>query len=152
MDILFVCTGNTCRSAMAEWLTKKAVYEKKLEGIKVYSCGINTLPSFRVPPIVVSLMAKEGVDMHAHRATQITRQIVAASDLILVMAGEHKDFINSYFPEASGKTHLFKVYLGGIGEIEDPIGHKDEVYIKTEQELKDCVTKLLDKLKKENIV
>ena len=149
MHILFVCTGNTCRSAMAEGLMKKAVTDAGLKDITVSSCGTSTLPSFRVPNIVLLLMNKEGIDLSKHLSTQISEQLVSKSDLILVMAEHHKDAVNHKFPEASEKVFLLKQYVKTKGdtEIPDPIGQSEEVYTATMKELKECVNKLVGMLK-----
>lgn len=133
---------------MAEWLMKKAVLENKLDWIKVYSCGTHALPSFRMPPIVNTVLSKEGIDARGHRPTQITKQIADASDLIIVMTGDHKNYVNTCYPEAKEKTFVFKEYVGLDGEIADPIGLDNSIYENMAEEIKICVEKLVGKINK----
>ena len=84
MKIMFICTGNICRSAMAEWLLKKKLEDKKIENIEVYSSGvyaqdgdISTWEAKRV------MMDEYSIDMSKHRATNIVNSNIKEMDLIL---------------------------------------------------------------------
>jgi len=82
---------------MAEGLFKKMLADKGIKEIDVGSCGTGSLPTFRVPGIVLDLMKEEGVDLAGHKSRQITREIVDRSDLIFVMENLHKEYIQGRF-------------------------------------------------------
>ena len=149
MNIVFVCTGNTCRSAMAEGLLKKMLADKSLKGIEVSSCGTASLPTFRVPGILLELMKDEGVFMAEHKSRQITKEIADHSDLILVMENAHKEYIKHKFPKFMEKLFLLKEYVKSDDknfEIEDPIMQGKEVYLKTKEDIKNALDKLINLL------
>jgi protein-tyrosine-phosphatase len=133
--VLFVCTGNSCRSVMAEGLMKKYLKELGKDDIKVVSAGTSALGGLPPTDEAVKVMQEEGVDVTAHRSTKLDENIVRDADLILVMEGMHKDFIDSNFPEGSYKSYLLKEY-GSEGEshypesknIPDPIAKPIEFY------------------------
>jgi protein-tyrosine phosphatase len=150
-NILFVCSGNACRSPMADGLLKKLLADKGITDITVRSCGTAASEKYRVPPFVMALMTERGVDLGGHRSTQVTREMVDAAGLILVMDEQHLRYFSLYFPDAVSKVHLLKEYVG-LGrkgrEIFDPIGQPDEVYAAAAELIEKCIRKLLKKLEK----
>lgn len=146
MNILFVCTGNTCRSAMAEGLMKKAIAERGLADVSAASCGTGASVFFRVPPLVLQLMREAGADIVGHRSTQVDQTLVDRADLILVMENAHKEYIALCFPQSRNKMYLLKEYVhaGGDTEITDPIGGSEEMYAGVARELAGYVETLAD--------
>lgn len=135
---------------MAEALARRMFADAGLKKISVASCGTAVSPMYKVPPVVVSLMAEEGIDITGHRPDQMTESHIKESDLVLVMDQYHKQYIATVSPGGQSKAFLLKEYIGETGalDIPDPIGHSDEVYRKTRDELKKCIVKLVSKLKK----
>lgn len=132
---------------MAEGLLKKMLDKKGINGVDVSSCGTSALPSFKVPGVVLDLMKEEGVDLTKHKARYLTKEIAEASSLILVMENAHKEYINLKFPESSKKVYLLKEFDKKNGEsleISDPIGQAEEIYIKTKDEIKGGLEKLIN--------
>ena len=128
-SILFVCTGNTCRSVMAEALMKRALEKAGKREIAVGSAGIAAAGG--VPPTdeTIEVMNELGVDVTAHRATELSDALIEDSDLILVMEDVHRQEILRRVPGAAEKTFLLKEYAypGGVPDrtmygVQDPIG------------------------------
>ena len=147
--ILFVCTGNTCRSVMAQGLLKNMLREKGIENVKVNSAGIAALPSYGIYGLLEKVLKEEGIEISNHKPTQITPQIVRDADLILVMERRHKEAILEMAPEVENRVFLLKEFAGEKEnlDIPDPIGQPEEVYRKRLEEIKEYLLKILEKIK-----
>jgi protein-tyrosine-phosphatase len=126
--ILFVCTGNICRSAMAEHLLRHLAAKRGLD-LETASAGIAAEPHYKVPEPAKRLLAAEGVPPFEHKARLATREVLRWADLILVMTGEHHDYIMDLYPEFTSRTRLFREAAGfGEQDVEDPMARPDEVF------------------------
>lgn len=161
--ILFVCTGNTCRSAMAEGILKKILKERKEDNssFNILSAGISALPGISPTPEAIKVMSEQGIDISQHHAQELREEIIKKADLILVMENEHKEYIHKEFPFAQNKTFLLKKFTLNNKtesnqknernyEIIDPIGRKIEFYRIIARELKENLEKVLDNIIEEN--
>jgi len=161
--ILFVCTGNTCRSAMAEGIFKKILKERKEDNssFNILSAGISALPGISPTPEAIKVMSEQGIDISQHHAQELRVELINKADLILVMANEHKEYIHKEFPFALNKTFLLKKFTLNNKtesnqknernyEIIDPIGRKIEFYRIIARELKKNLEKILDNILEEN--
>ena len=157
MNIMYVCTGNICRSAMAEALLKKKVEDLGLKNINVYSCGVyaenGDTPTWEAKSVMFD---EYGIDMSGHRATNIYNSKIKEMDLILCATMSHKHAIVDIFPELKEKVLTMKefvnynrVYHDKLN-IKDPWGYDMETYRSCVAEIEECVNLLLDKLKMDN--
>ncbi|MBI2069320.1 MAG: low molecular weight protein arginine phosphatase [Elusimicrobia bacterium] len=151
MKFLFVCTGNTCRSVMAEHLLKKMRGGRDIE---TASAGIYANPQFPIPSQVVKLLAEEGVSNLEHTPTPLDERLITWADSILVMERTHKKYIAEHFPQAAGKTFLLKEFgaEGPVSEksrdVPDPIGSPENVYRECLEEIKNSLKNMLEKISK----
>jgi len=161
--ILLVCTGNTCRSAMAEGIFKKMLKEKTEDyrRFNIISAGISALQGMSPTPEAIKVMFEQGIDISQYHAQELQEELIKKADLILVMTNEHKEYIHKEFPFAQNKTFLLKKFTLNNKyesnqnnernyEIIDPIGRKIEFYRIVVKELKENLEKILDKILEEN--
>ena len=146
MKVMFICTGNICRSAMAEWLLKKKLEEKNRNDIEVYSCGIYA-ENGDVPTYEAKRVMKEeyGIDISKHRATNIRNSKIKEMDLILCATASHKIAVLDMYPELEGKVFTMKEYVNYEREyhdsinIKDPWGYDIETYRACVAEIEECI-------------
>lgn len=142
--ILFVCTGNVCRSAMAEAMLKKMLKEFGLKGIKVWSRGLAGSRMIKIPEEILKLMDQEQCHLNKHISAPLTTKDLTRADLVLVMEGYHQERIVADFPEVADKVFLLKDFSGaGSGDVEDPIELEEEDYRACKDEIKDYLYKLI---------
>src|SRR5205814_614060 len=104
--VLFVCTGNICRSPMAEGIFRAAV--KGQRDIEVSSAGVAAMLGDPPSRHAVEVLRPWGIDIAGQRSRPLTDEIVREASHIFVMTRGHKEAIEMYFPEAASKTHLFR--------------------------------------------
>lgn len=143
-NVLFVCTGNSCRSPIAEGIFKKFLQEKRLKNVHVSSCGILAGDGFFPSKNAVLAAHERGYNIEEHRSRHINRKIVGTSDLILCMEIFHKNEVYSLLPKCKDKVFLLTEFHGKDGEIDDPIGGDMSVYRKVTKDLERYVKKVAD--------
>lgn len=145
--IMFVCTGNICRSAMAEQLLKQKIKEMSLEkNFFVCSSGISAYPEDVSTYEAIFVMKNEyGIDLKNHRATNVKASKIKEMDLILVMTVSHKNILVAMFPELKEKIYTIKEYVGLPGDVLDPYGGTIETYSNCAKELNDYIDMFLKK-------
>ncbi len=123
MEIIFVCTGNTCRSPMAEALLRKKTNEHS-----VRSAGLSVLYPASAAENAVRVMEEYGLDISEHKSRQLTDKMVQDADIILTMTTGHKAILNTIFPLAKEKTYTIGEYAGHTMDVEDPFGGDEQLY------------------------
>ncbi|MCM1565912.1 MAG: low molecular weight protein arginine phosphatase [Dehalobacter sp. 4CP] len=116
MKILFVCTGNTCRSPMAEGLAR--LYFP--EGYELFSAGIQALDGDPISPYAGEILQEKGIDSQRHRAVRLQKDTLAAADLILTMTKAQKKVLSGIYPEYQDKIMQLGEWSGLDKEISDP--------------------------------
>ncbi|WP_035106898.1 low molecular weight protein arginine phosphatase [Desulfovirgula thermocuniculi] len=138
--VLFVCTGNTCRSAMAEALARGYLAEKGAAGeVEVASRGLFAPEGGGASEHAVAVMEEMGLDLSAHRARRLLAEDMAEADLVLAMTEHHKEMICRLFPEEAAKVFTLAEFAGRDGDVPDPFGGTQEEYRRCALHLKELV-------------
>lgn len=114
-NVIFVCTGNMCRSPMAEGILKSKLAGLGRAGIAVASMGIHAPQHRNASPEAVAACAGEGVDISRHVSRQLVFDELKAADFIFVMESFHRDYIRTFVPQAADRIRLLASWPGGKG-------------------------------------
>lgn len=146
--IMFICTGNICRSAMADGLMKKLAKDNNKE-IEVYSCGIfaedGDMPTFNA----MEAIKEYDVDLKLHRATNIRNSKIEDMDIILCATVSHKNNVINMYPNLKDKIFTIKEYADydkNDLDIPDPWGYDIETYRFCASTISKCLNKIIDKI------
>jgi protein-tyrosine-phosphatase len=144
-NILFICTGNTCRSPLAEGFMKKLLEKNSLRRIEVDSAGLTALPGSPASFQSLRVARENSVSLEKHQARLVTPELIDQADLIVVMEPGQRQQLLDRYPEASGKILLlrhFARYGSRERGIHDPYGLNLEVYRFCFEDIKECVESL----------
>jgi protein-tyrosine-phosphatase len=152
--IAYVCTGNTCRSPMAEGILKKKLADTGHNDVQVLSAGIGTLDGYPATPNGVNTAQKHGVDISEHHSQRLTAKLFKEVDLIFALAANHYEFMRS-FPDADTKLFMVKGFpqeelADKEHSVDDPIGGTPEEYeatfLEIEQEIERAFPEILRRI------
>jgi len=139
--ILIVCTGNVCRSPMAQALLKRRLEQEGLSDWVVESAGTWALTGAPASRYALQLMAERGLDLADHRARELNGSMLEQADLVLVMTGNHSEALRQEFPGQAEKIHMLSQMKDGQRiDVEDPYGGSLERY----QACADALTELIE--------
>jgi len=152
IHILFVCSGNICRSPMAEGLLKKFLVEQNLDSqVTVSSAGtLGIIGNSASENGIIACHKEYDVDLSWHESQGVNDEILEQTDIVLCMAQEHFEYINNYFPEYTYKSHLLKQYADQKDkelDIADPVGMDLNEYTKTCHEIAKLIQQSMGRIK-----
>jgi len=132
-NILFVCSGNSCRTPMAEGLMKSKISVRFKSAVQVRSAGTLGINGSPATDFAIMTAGKLGANISQHRSQGITEKLVKESDLIFAMASEHIDFLHKHYPEIRENVFLLRSFgrdpeAKMVEDIADPIGGPLEHY------------------------
>jgi protein-tyrosine-phosphatase len=147
VKVVFVCSGNTCRSPLAEGLARKMAAERGLSHISFSSAGTGALEGGGASEAAILVGLERGIDLSTHRTRALTQTTLAEADLVLVMGPHHLESVR--LQGAENKTHLLDHFASSgqsAGAVPDPFGGTLDAYRETAAELEYQIGRVLDRL------
>ena len=152
--ILFLCTGNVCRSPMAEGLFRHAV--KGRGEFRIVSAGIGAIDGEPPTNHSVQAMREIGIDISHQRSRALTSELIRSADLILGMTHSHTDTVALLYPKAAEKTFLLREFDETLEpyekDISDPIGSPYHVYVECRDQIEQGIVTLLKFMEQHNFL
>lgn len=148
LNILFVCTGNTCRSVLAQAFMKKIMEQVsgKNTEVNVFSAGVAAVAGLAASEEALKVLHTHGIDCSEHRSSPVTPELVKKAHYIFTMTPGQKQYLLDSYPGARGKVWLLKEYAGG-GEaaVSDPFGRGIAAYRQAAAEIGEALQKIVIK-------
>jgi RpiB/LacA/LacB family sugar-phosphate isomerase len=152
--ILFLCTGNVCRSPMAEGLFRHAV--KGRGEFRIVSAGIGAIDGDLPTHHSVQAMREIGIDISGQRSRALTSELIRSADLILGMTHSHTDTVALLYPKAAEKTFLLREFDETLEpyekDISDPIGSPYHIYVECRDQIEQGIVTLLKFMEQHNFL
>src|SRR3954463_10591076 len=146
MNLLFVCSGNTCRSPMAEAFARKIAERRGIQDLNVSSAGTNAFDNVPATDEALLVGMERGLDLTSHRSRMLTPEIVSDADLVFVMTPSHVEQVKQM--GGRGKVHVIDEYASGASNrgVSDPYGGDLDAYRNTADVLEEELERLFDRL------
>ncbi|GAB4339918.1 MAG: low molecular weight protein arginine phosphatase [Candidatus Abyssubacteria bacterium] len=147
--MLFLCSGNLCRSPIAEGILKKRLREMNIQSVRVASAGTIALDGEPAAPLAIKAAAERGVDLSRHRARRLTMKVLKEADLVLGMERAHVRQADAILKDEGAKYRLLSEFgparMHGR-DIDDPYGAPYEYFIEAYNTIEQCVNSLAEYL------
>lgn len=138
MNILFICTANTCRSPMAHGILKKMLSNKKSE-YSINSAGIFTHPNDEINNMAKRELKKRGINFKGRKSVRITNNLINEADLVFSMTSNQRRLLVQSFPDSADKIYLLGDYTNRGGDIADPYGGDKLIYENCANDIEDML-------------
>jgi protein-tyrosine-phosphatase len=144
--ILFVCSGNTCRSPLAEGIARRVLSDRIKIPIEFSSAGCSAFEGMPATQHAASVAAQHGVDLSKHRSRLLNRQSVKDADLIVTMADKHRKTVGVIDPDALSYTVKITEFCNEFGDVPDPIGGDRTEYERVYDLIERCIEAMAERL------
>jgi protein-tyrosine-phosphatase len=141
MKVLFVCTGNMCRSPAAE---KLLLHYGGGKGFEARSRGTAAQPYSAMTDAVAEFLAAEGVKNLRHKPALVRDEDIDWADLVIVMEEAHRETLAGHFPQSIKKMKKILEFLGSNGDLRDPMGGDDKLYAEAMGKISQAVQRLIE--------
>lgn len=153
MKVLFICSGNICRSPMAAEYFRQRASRSGLSHVVVDSAGTLGIVGSPASPEAIAAMREAGIDLTAHRSKGLTRSMMRSSDLVVAMAHDHLDYLAHRHTDEPARRLLLRAFEKSpqpdpnAPDVEDPIGKPLKAYRELLPVIRSCVEHLILHLK-----
>ena len=144
MNTIFICTGNTCRSPLAEVIARDLWLDSR-EELKFSSAGIGAVAGLAAAENSRIVAGEHDLDLEEFSSRSFTREEAEKADLLLCMTSNHKYIIGSKYPELKKKIFTLKEFCGKEGDISDPFGGDLQEYRNCFREIRECLVNIKEK-------
>jgi protein-tyrosine-phosphatase len=147
MRVMFVCTGNTCRSPLAEVIARDLAARRRLHDLEFLSAGTSAWDGAPASDGALLVGLERSLDLNAHRAQQLNRELVERAELILAMGPHHLERVEAL--GGKGKAHLLRDFASrgtDARAISDPFGGDLDIYRRAAEELSREIERVFDRL------
>ena len=146
MNILFLCTGNSCRSPLAEYYFQQLCRQNKLNEVISSSAGTKAEEGREAPELSVELFKLLDLDISAHRSQPLCADIIEETDAIIAMGKDHVEFIKENYPEMADKTQTLLSFVDSDDDVTDPHNGTLDDYEKTFLTMMPALSAVADRL------
>ncbi len=145
--LMFVCTGNTCRSPMAQFILQDKLAKLRLDDrIKIISAGVAGFAGDAISVGAKEVLAAMGIDATRHKACAVNQKLINEADLIITMGSGHRADLLHFYPSSGEKVFTLAEFCGAGKDVPDPFGGDTAIYAACAKEIDNMLDSGLEKI------